>query len=82
MLVVIQLDGDVELSDTIQWDDGDGNRFQEISNLLLLFGNHLGWFIEWTGILKAVEDKLREATSDRQRERFEGYFATIRSGCL
>lgn len=40
-------------------------------------GRETYWFIEWAGILKAVEDKLREATSDRQCERFESYFATI-----
>jgi len=40
-------------------------------------GRSTYWYIEWHGALKAVEEKLREAGSDRQRERMEAYFSTI-----
>ncbi len=40
-------------------------------------GRETYWYIEWGGILKAIEDKLKEASSDRQREKLEAYFATI-----
>ena len=40
-------------------------------------GRNTYWYIEWHGALKAVEDKLSEAGSDRQRERMEAYFATV-----
>jgi excinuclease ABC subunit A len=40
-------------------------------------GRNTYWYIEWSGALHAVEEKLHEAGSDRQRERMEGYFATI-----
>ena len=40
-------------------------------------GRETYWYIEWHGALHAVEEKLREAQSDQQRERMEAYFATI-----
>lgn len=40
-------------------------------------GRNTYWYIEWKGALHAVEEKLREAGSDRQREKMEAYFATI-----
>ena len=40
-------------------------------------GRETYWYIEWHGALHAVEEKLRDAGSDRQRERMEAYFATI-----
>lgn len=39
-------------------------------------GRNTYWYIEWTGVLEAVEEKLREASSDRQRERYEAFFST------
>ena len=40
-------------------------------------GRNTYWYIEWHGVLKAVEEKLSDAGSDRQREKLEAYFATI-----
>ncbi|NPD31277.1 excinuclease ABC subunit UvrA [Eggerthellaceae bacterium zg-1084] len=40
-------------------------------------GRETYWYIEWGGIISAVEDKLREAGSDRQREKYQAYFSTI-----
>ncbi len=40
-------------------------------------GRETYWYIEWHGVLAAVEEKLHEAGSDRQRERMEAYFSTI-----
>ncbi len=40
-------------------------------------GRETYWYIEWHGAIAAVEEKLREAGSDRQRERMEAYFSTI-----
>ena len=40
-------------------------------------GRNTYWYIEWHGVIKAVEDKLAEAGSDRQREKMESYFSTI-----
>ena len=39
-------------------------------------GRETYWYIEWKGALHAVEEKLKDASSDRQRERMEQYFAT------
>lgn len=39
-------------------------------------GRETYWYIEWTGAVRAVEEKLKEATSDRQRERYEAFFST------
>ena len=44
---------------------------------LTVDGRETYWFIDWRGVVDAVEEKLREAGSDRQREKFEQYFATI-----
>ena len=40
-------------------------------------GRNTYWYIEWHGVIHAVEEKLRDAGSDRQRERMEAYFSTI-----
>ena len=40
-------------------------------------GRETYWYIEWGGVIAAIEEKLRDASSDRQRERLEGYFSTI-----
>ncbi len=40
-------------------------------------GRETYWYIEWKGVLNAIEEKLRDASSDRQRERLEAYFSTI-----
>ena len=40
-------------------------------------GRETYWYIEWHGALAAIEEKLREAGSDRQRERMEAFFSTI-----
>ncbi len=39
-------------------------------------GRNTYWYINWNGALKAIEEKLSEAGSDRQREKLEAYFAT------
>ena len=44
---------------------------------LTVDGRETYWYIEWHGALNAVEEKLREAQSDQQREKMEAYFATI-----
>ena len=40
-------------------------------------GRETYWYIEWHGAIAAIEEKLREAGSDRQRERLEAFFSTI-----
>ncbi len=40
-------------------------------------GRKTYWYIDWHGAIHAVEEKLAEASSDRQRERMEQYFDTI-----
>ena len=40
-------------------------------------GRNTYWYINWNGALKAVEEKLGDANSDRQRERMQAYFSTI-----
>ncbi|MBQ3329114.1 MAG: excinuclease ABC subunit UvrA [Eggerthellaceae bacterium] len=40
-------------------------------------GRNTYWYIEWHGAIAAIEDKLRDAGSDRQREKLEAYFSTI-----
>ncbi len=40
-------------------------------------GRNTYWYIEWNGVIAAVEEKLRESSSDRQRERLEAFFSTI-----
>ncbi len=39
-------------------------------------GRSTYWYIEWNGVIDAVEEKLREAGSDKQRERYEAFFST------
>ena len=40
-------------------------------------GRETYWYIEWHGVISAVEEKLREAGSDRQRERMEAFFSNV-----
>ena len=40
-------------------------------------GRNTYWYIEWHGALRAIEEKLSDANSDKQREKLEAYFATI-----
>lgn len=35
------------------------------------------WFIEWEGVCAAVMHRYKEASSDRQRQKYEQYFAII-----
>ncbi len=44
---------------------------------LTLDGRETYWYIEWEGILKAVETKFADAQSDAQREKLSRYFATV-----
>ena len=39
-------------------------------------GRETYWYIEWHGVITAIEEKLRDAVSDRQRERMEAFFST------
>ena len=38
-------------------------------------GRNTYWYIRWEGICRAVMDKARESTSERTRERLEGYMS-------
>ncbi|MDD6730495.1 MAG: excinuclease ABC subunit UvrA, partial [Eggerthellaceae bacterium] len=40
-------------------------------------GRETYWYIEWEGICKAVQSRLADAKSDRQREKLGQYFAVI-----
>lgn len=40
-------------------------------------GRETYWYIEWNGVIDAIQEKLSDASSDRQRERLESYFSTI-----
>lgn len=40
-------------------------------------GRETYWYIEWEGICEAVMRRYKEATSDRQRQKYEQYFAII-----
>ncbi|ANE22662.1 excinuclease ABC subunit A [Denitrobacterium detoxificans] len=40
-------------------------------------GRETYWFIEWEGIRAAVMNRYKEASSDRQREKYEKYFAVV-----
>ncbi len=42
-----------------------------------LAGRESHWNIEWTGICDQVMAKYKESTSDRQREKYERYFAIV-----
>ncbi len=44
---------------------------------LTVDGRETYWFIDWEGICEAVMHRYKEASSDRQRERLEQYFAII-----
>ena len=44
---------------------------------LTLDGRETYWYIEWEGILKAVEQKFSDAQSDAQREKLSRYFANV-----
>ena len=44
---------------------------------LTLDGRETYWYIEWEGILRAVEQKFSDAQSDAQREKLGRYFATV-----
>ena len=40
-------------------------------------GRETYWYIDWNGAIAAVEEKLHDASSDMQREKYQQYFATI-----
>ena len=40
-------------------------------------GRDTYWYIEWYGAIKAIEEKLHDAGSDMQREKYQAYFATV-----
>ena len=40
-------------------------------------GRETYWYIEWHGAIKAIEEKLHDAASDMQREKYQQYFSTI-----
>ena len=40
-------------------------------------GRDTYWYIEWEGVLAAVERRYTEAQSDAQREKLSAYFATV-----
>lgn len=40
-------------------------------------GRETYWYIEWEGICDAVMHRYKEASSDRQRQRYERYFSII-----
>lgn len=40
-------------------------------------GRETYWFIEWEGICEAVMHRYKEASSDRQRQKYEQYFSII-----
>ncbi len=40
-------------------------------------GRETYWFVEWEGISAAVTHRYKEATSDRQRQKYERYFSII-----
>ncbi len=42
---------------------------------LTLDGRETYWYIDWDGICQAVKNRYSEASSDRQRERLQQYFA-------
>ncbi|MBO4365957.1 MAG: excinuclease ABC subunit UvrA, partial [Eggerthellaceae bacterium] len=47
---------------------------------LTLDGRETYWYIDWDGICDAVQSRYGEASSDRQRERLEQYFAITPCG--
>lgn len=44
---------------------------------LTVDGRETYWFIEWEGVCAAVMHRYKEASSDRQRQKYEQYFAII-----
>lgn len=44
---------------------------------LTVDGREIYWFIEWEGVCAAVMHRYKEASSDRQRQKYEQYFAII-----
>lgn len=44
---------------------------------LTVDGRETYWFIEWEGICAAVMHRYKEASSDRQRQKYEQYFSII-----
>lgn len=44
---------------------------------LTVDGRETYWFIEWEGICEAVMHRYKEASSDRQRSKYEQYFSII-----
>ena len=40
-------------------------------------GRETYWYIEWHGAIKTIEEKLHDASSDMQREKYQQYFSTI-----
>ena len=40
-------------------------------------GRETYWFIEWEGVCEAVMHRYKEASSDRQRQKYEQYFSII-----
>ena len=44
---------------------------------LTVDGRETNWYIEWEGICKAVMHRYKEASSDRQRQKYEQYFSII-----
>ena len=47
---------------------------------ITLDGRETYWYIEWDGICDAVKNRYSEASSDRQRERLQQYFAITPCG--
>ena len=44
---------------------------------LTVDGRETYWYIEWEGICEAVMHRYKEASSDRQRQKYEQYFSII-----
>ncbi len=44
---------------------------------LTVDGRETYWFIEWEGVCSAVMHRYKEASSDRQRQKYEQYFSII-----
>lgn len=54
-----------------------GTREKVRVHYIKIDGRKTFWDIEWHGIVAAVRDKLKEASSDRQRDKFMRYIATV-----
>ena len=55
----------------------DGVKGRVRVDYVTVDGRETYWYIKWNGALAAIEEKLREAGSDRQRERMEAYFSSV-----